>query len=302
VLTFATPQSMFDAEFPGHYLRLVKRIRLSVLALLPPVRGLRATLSASGVSRTVVVRDTFGTVTLRRDPESIAFTSAVGATGLFELAPEDGRLGPFEGMGVDTVWQLELPRPANPFDYRTISEVLLTVEYTALSSAEYRDDVIRTLAAQVSADATFSVRDQFADAWFALNNPDALDDPNARMRLRLPLTADDFPHNLDDIRVEQLTLFVVRDDALAEELTVLSVQHGEPGASVTAGPVVTGNGVAGTRHPGAAPWQAFVGTSPVGEWDFQLPDTAAVRSWFTRELIKDLVVVFTVSASTPQWP
>jgi hypothetical protein len=302
VLTFATPQSLFDAEFPGHYLRLVKRIRLSVLALLPPVRGVRATLSASGVSRAVVVRDTFDTVTLRRDPESIAFTSAVNATGLFELAPEDGKLGPFEGMGVDTVWQLELPRPANPFDYRTIADVLFTIEYTALSSTEYRDDVVRTLSGTVSADATFSVRDQFPDAWFALNNPDALDDPADRMRLKLPLTTDDFPRNLDAIQVEQLTLFAVRDDSLAEELTVLSVKHVIPGTTVTAGQVITGDGVAGTRHPGAAPWQTFVGTSPVGEWEFQLPDTVAVRSWFARELIKDLVVVFTVSAETPQWP
>ncbi|NUR62906.1 MAG: hypothetical protein HOV87_30270 [Catenulispora sp.] len=302
VLTFATPQSLFDAEFPGHYLRLIKRVRLSVLALLPPVRGLRATFSASGVSRAVVVRDTFDTVTLRRDPESIAFTSAVDATGLFQLAAEDGKLGPFEGMGVDTVWQLELPRPANPFDFRTIADVLLTIEYTALSSAEYRDDVIRTLAGQVSADATFSVRDQFADAWFALNNPDALDNPADRMRLRLPLTVDDFPRNLDGIQVEQLTLFVVRDNSLAEELTILSVQHNAPGSSVTAGPVVTGGGVAGTRHPGAAPWQTFVGTSPVGEWLFQLPDTVAARSWFARGLIKDLVVVFTVSAAGPDWP
>ena len=52
-------------------------------------------------------------------PESIAFTSPINATGLFELEPESGLLLPFEGMGVDTVWQLELPKAANPFDYRT---------------------------------------------------------------------------------------------------------------------------------------------------------------------------------------
>ena len=126
VLTFATPQELFDREFPGHYLRLIKRVRVSVIALLPPVRGVRATLSASGVSRTVVARGPFDTVTLRRQPESIAFTSPTNATGLFDLEPESGLLLPFEGMGVDTVWQLELPKAANPFDYRTIADVLLT--------------------------------------------------------------------------------------------------------------------------------------------------------------------------------
>jgi hypothetical protein len=302
VLTVATPQSLFDADFPGHYLRLVKRIKLSVLALLPPVRGLRATLSASGVSRAVVVRDTFDTVTLRRDPESIAFTSAVNANGLFDLAPEDGKLGPFEGMGVDAVWQLEMPKPANPFDYRTIADVLLTIEYTALDSREYRDNVIRTLAGQVSADASFSVRNEFPDAWYALNNPDTLDNPAARMLLRLPLTADDFPRNLTDVQVSQLTLFAVRDDSLTQELTVTTVRHSTPGASTVAGLVITGGGVAGTRHPGGAPWQTFAGESPVGDWEFQFKDTAAVRSQFTTEQILDLVVVFTVSASIPAWP
>ncbi|MCA1727214.1 MAG: hypothetical protein LC722_06085 [Actinobacteria bacterium] len=302
VLTVATPQSLFDADFPGHYLRLVKRIKLSVLALMPPVRGLRATLSASGTSRSVVVRDTFDPVTLRRDPESIAFTAAINANGLFELEPDDGKLLPFEGMGVDAVWQLEMPKAANPFDFRTIADVLLTIEYTALDSREYRQSVIRTLADQVSADRSFSVRDEFPDVWYALHNPDTVDVPADRMRLTLPLTADDFTRNLTDLEVTQLTLFVVRDDSLTAELTVSAVRHTTAGVTTAAGPVVTGGGVAGTRHPGAAPWQAFVGTSPVGNWQFQFQDTAAVRSWFTHEQIQDLVVVFTISATTPAWP
>jgi hypothetical protein len=302
VLTVATPQSLFDADFPGHYLRLVKRVSISVLALVPPVRGLRATLSASGVSRAVVVRDTFDTVTLRRDPESIAFTSAVNANGLFELAPDDGKLLPFEGMGVDAVWQLELPKAANPFDYRSIADVLLKIEYTALDSPEYRQNVIRTLPNEVSADRSISVRDEFLDAWYALSNPDSLDDPAERMRLRLPLTADDFPRGLEDLRISQLTLFVVRDGTLTAELTIPSVRHTAAGVTTEAGPVVTSGGIAGTRHPGGAPWQDFVGTSPIGDWEFRFEDTAAVRAWFSREQIRDLVVVFTVSATTPAWP
>ena len=145
MLTFATPEELFDRDFPGHYLRLIKRVKVSLIALRPALRGVRATLSASGVSRTVVARDPFDTVTLRREPESIAFTAPIGATGLFELEPEGAMLLPFEGMGVDTVWQLALPKAANPFDYRTIADVLLTIEYTALDSPEYRQNVIRSL-------------------------------------------------------------------------------------------------------------------------------------------------------------
>jgi hypothetical protein len=102
VTSFPTPQELFDREFPGHYLRLITRVRISVIALVPPVRGLRATLSASGLSRAVVARGPFDTVTLRRQPESIAFTSPINATGRFDLEPESGLLRPFEGMGVDS--------------------------------------------------------------------------------------------------------------------------------------------------------------------------------------------------------
>ncbi len=59
VLTFATPEALFDQEFPGHYLRLIKRVKVSLIALVPPVRGVRASLSASGLSRTVVSGDKF---------------------------------------------------------------------------------------------------------------------------------------------------------------------------------------------------------------------------------------------------
>lgn len=97
----ATTQELFDRSFPGHYLRLVKKVKVTVVALVPALRGLRATLSASGVSRAVVARGPFDTVTLRRDPESIAFTSPLGATGLIDLEPEGAMLLPFEGMGVD---------------------------------------------------------------------------------------------------------------------------------------------------------------------------------------------------------
>jgi len=92
VLVFATPMDMFDREFPGRYLRLVKRVRVSLIALIPPVRGVRATLSASGLSRVVLAGDQFVTVVLNRSPEAIAFTSPLNATGLFELEPESSVL------------------------------------------------------------------------------------------------------------------------------------------------------------------------------------------------------------------
>ena len=158
VMTFATPMEFFDRDFPGHYLRLVKRVRVSVIALIPPVQGICATLSTTGISRVVVGGDVFQTQIVRRDPESIALSSPRDATGLFDLEPQGEMLLPFEGLGVDARWELRMPKPANLFDYRTLADVLLTIDYTALDSVEYREQVIQTLDRPVSADRPFSFR------------------------------------------------------------------------------------------------------------------------------------------------
>jgi hypothetical protein len=38
-LVFATPMTLFDTDFPGHYLRLIRQVRTSVVALIPPDRA-----------------------------------------------------------------------------------------------------------------------------------------------------------------------------------------------------------------------------------------------------------------------
>ncbi|MGL5860855.1 MAG: hypothetical protein ACRCY9_06340, partial [Phycicoccus sp.] len=301
MLTFATPQGLFDQEFPGHYLRLVKRVKLSIIALLPPGRGVRATLSASGLSRVVVARGPFDTVGLHRQPESIAFTSSINATGMFELEPEGNLLLPFEGMGVDAVWQLELPRPANPFDYRSVADVLITFEYTAFSSPAYRDRVVRELDRSFDGDRTFSLRNQFPDAWYDLNNPDTVDQ-DRRMRATMTLEPGDLPPHVTDLRVRHLTAFVLRKDDLVEELTFAEFSHTSGGRTVTAGEVTTTGGIASTRRPSGTPWGLLLGGDPLGEWEFALEDDPVVRSWLAEELIEDIVLVVSLSGTTPEWP
>jgi Tc toxin complex TcA C-terminal TcB-binding domain len=299
LLVFATPMEMFDREFPGHYLRLIKRVRLSLFAL---VRDVRATLSASGLSRVIVAGDEFSSVTLSRSPEAIAFTSPLNATGLFEMEPENGLLLPFEGMGVDTVWQLELPKPANPFDYRTIADVLLTIEYTALNSYEYRQEVLRGQDRSFSGDRAFSVRDQFPDAWYELNNPESVADEVSRMRVILPIRRDDFPPHLEELAVQELTLFCLRKDGFTQELSINSLRYTPPGGeAITAAGVRTTGGIIGTRRPNGAAWIVMVGHDPVGEWSIQLENTDPVRGWFKDGSIQDLVLVVTVTGVTPAW-
>jgi hypothetical protein len=101
VLRFATPMDLFDHDFPGYYLRLIKRVRVSVVALIPPTRGICATLANHGISRVVVpgALSGFETTIVRRDPQLIALTSPANSTGLFDLTDtQSGMLLPFEGL------------------------------------------------------------------------------------------------------------------------------------------------------------------------------------------------------------
>jgi hypothetical protein len=66
-------------------------------------------------------------------------------------------------MGVDTLWEFRLLKAANRFDYRTIADVLIIMEYTALNSFTHRQQVFQTLTPTVSGDRPCGFRSQFAD-------------------------------------------------------------------------------------------------------------------------------------------
>ncbi|MEW5926789.1 MAG: neuraminidase-like domain-containing protein [Gemmatimonadota bacterium] len=170
-MTFTTLMDWFDRDFPGHYMRLVKSVGVTVVGLIPPGEGIRATLSNPGISRVMVGPPFDQPTEIQRQPESVSVTAPNHGTGLFELRFDDPVLLPFEGSGVETTWTLEMPRAANRFDYGTLADVLLTVSYTALDDSTYRDRVVQRLGSAVEGINAFSIRTAFADAWYHLHNP-----------------------------------------------------------------------------------------------------------------------------------
>jgi hypothetical protein len=300
-LPFATPMALFDQGFPGHYLRLIERVHVSLIALIPPTHGIRATLIASGLSRVVSGGDVFQTIVVRRDPELIAFTSPSNATGLLELEPEGELLLPFESMGVDTNWELQLPRAANPFDYRTIADVLFTVEYTALNSFTYRQQVIQELDDTVSAERAFSVRDQFPDQWYALHNPGRTTNP---MTVTFKTAHTDFPPNVDDLRIQQVLLAFVRAEGQSFEVASAQLRITPQGETIAVGGTSGSSldGLISTRRSNASGWTALIGKSPVGAWELALPNTEEMKNRFKNEEIDDILLVLTYAGRTPAWP
>jgi hypothetical protein len=299
VMPFATPMHLFDRDFPGHLLRLIRRVRTSVIALTPPTQGIRATLSSLGNSRVVIRGGAFQTVLVRHDPQSVALSSPREATGLFELEQQSEMLFPFESLGVDTAWELRLPKPANPFDYRTIADVLFTIEYTAVDDPDYRQQVIQQLDRRADGDRAFSFRHELPDQWYELHNPEENATTTA---VRFRVDRDDFPPNVDQIKLAHVALYFSRADSESFEVPITHLRlTAASGAGAVGGGAATNDGIASTRRGNAGAWTTMIGKAPFGDWELALP-TQDVRDYFEEDRINDLLLVLSYSGEAPAWP
>jgi hypothetical protein len=299
VLRFNTPGELFDRSFPGHYLRLIRRVRTSIVALIPPVRGISASLSTPGISRVVLGEEgSFREAIVWREPEMVALTSPNGATGVFELDAQSEMLLPFESMGVDTTWELQLPRAANAFDFRTIADVLFTIDYTALNAMEYRRQVLERLDRQVGGQYAISLRNQYPDQWYALSNAPA----GTAVTLSLALRREFLPPGLSALAVESLVLYVAPSQEVQRVgATFAELQFpmtGSTPARQSAGSAASLDGIISTRR---GSWLQVVGATPCGEWQLTVADAVMLQQIRAGE-VDDIVLVLGYRAERPSWP
>jgi hypothetical protein len=208
---FALPEALFDVDFPGHYMRRIKSASLTIPAVIGPYASVNGTLRL--VSSDIRVDDRLaGGSYARQNPDSrfrngrcatdsIVVSSAQADSGLFETNLRDDRYLPFEGAGALSTWRLELCTAFHPFDYQSISDVVLHLRYTARQgSSDFRSQVETQLDAAVNRIATatgevglrraFSLRHEFPSQWQRFASAPA--DGGAPM-FAMRITADRFP-------------------------------------------------------------------------------------------------------------
>jgi hypothetical protein len=193
-----------------------------------------------------------------------------------------------------------MPKAANFFDYRTIADVLVTIEYTALNSFDYSQQVIQSLRQSTSADRPFSFRNQLSDQWYDLHNPDQTKTP---MVVRFTTDRSDFPANIEALKIQHVVLYFARTNGATFEVPVRRlgfVEDGVPGA--TGGAATSIDGIISTRRGNAGSWMSMIGKSPFGEWELALPDTQETRDLFKAEKIQDVLFVITYFGRTAEWP
>ena len=146
-----------------------------------------------------------------------------------------------------------------------------------------------------------SLRDQFADQWYALHNPLPGEAP---LTVDFTLSRSSFPPNVDELQLQQVLFTVACADGATFEIGPTQLTLTPSGETAPVGGTVDGtvDGVVSTRRGNAAAWVPLIGRAPVGAWQLTLPDTEEMRSRFRNEEIDDLLLILTYEGRTPAWP
>jgi hypothetical protein len=213
------PESLYDRDCPGHYMRRLKNVSLSLPSVVGPYTNVNCTLTLlrSIVRKSPLLRDG----EYKRAPadddrfldyvdsaQSVVTSGASNDSGMFETNLRDERFLPFEGAGAVGTWRLELPKDFRLFDHATISDVILHVRYTARQGGELLGNQALTEIREVLAKANesglallFSLRHDFPTEWSAFANGTG----NFAVQLR----KDYFPYmvNSETLAIDALELY-----------------------------------------------------------------------------------------------
>jgi Tc toxin complex TcA C-terminal TcB-binding domain/Neuraminidase-like domain len=209
------PEPLFDIDYPGHYMRRIKSVSLTIPCVVGPYTSVNCTLTllknktrTSNLLASQYAEDIDNGddrfVTNFTAIQSIATSHAQNDSGMFELNFRDERYLPFEGAGAVSRWRLELSPMFPQFDYETISDVILQLRYTARDGGVgLKNAAIQALKATLADDTgvplsrLFSLRHEFPGEWQKLIHAPASSEADPVMRSsNLALVKNRFPFYL----------------------------------------------------------------------------------------------------------
>lgn len=194
---FALPEVLFDMDYPGHYMRRIRSVALTVPCVVGPYTSLNCTLrllehrfrmSAIAKDKNDYAEkldetdDRFHTVNV--PISAIALSSGQNDSGVFELNFRDERYLPFEGAGAISKWRIELPAEFRQFDYDTISDVVMHLRYTSMDGGDKLKGVATGVVTQFIKDveelskeeglfAFFDLKQDLSSEWYRAVQPPA---------------------------------------------------------------------------------------------------------------------------------
>lgn len=223
-----------------------------------------------------------------------------------------------------------MPKAANQFDFDTIADIILTIEYTCEYDTDYYDQVKSKLSDTVDITRVFSFRNQFPDLWYELRNSTNDSGPANNINFNgyagnnvtdtlLPTVSldfqtarQDFPPNIDDMVISAVGLYI----AGAKNKNVVIdnfrfVDENAIGNGSTGGDGVGGSAQASPNDDGlistpplkgnAMAWNAICNKKPFGQWTLQIKDQPTLEL-LKSDQVSDIIFILTIKGRTPPWP
>jgi len=269
--TIDIPEIAFEIFYPGQYRRLIKYVRLTIPSVVGPYVNVSAklTLLKDWIEKS-------DKATLEQNTPtgytSISTSGAVNDAGMFDFNFRDTQYFPFEGRGAISNWQLELPSTIRAFNYDTISDVLLTISYTALEGD--RDFVETALVTMLTAYATnpayglfkvISLKHEFPNAFHRLLNPQAGDSQFTEFNIE----NSHFPYFLKDktLAITKTKIYLKPQSEKSITLPASLIVNETNTISWTDGDDVSYLGSTGDKNKIKGGTVSITAGSPIKKWD-----------------------------------
>lgn len=232
------PEWMFDLDYPGHYMRRIKNMTLTIPCVVGPYTGVHCRLTLLSSTTRIDPRladplsgccdgctkgdgyhalpDDTRIVKAYAATEAIATSSGQNDSGMFELNFHDERYLPFEFAGAVSRWRIELPPENNQFDFDTLSDIIMHLNYTAREGGDVLRKVVNECAQEHLPDSGirfFDIRHDFPDAWQIFKGRVADEKPCRDLNLRLSRNMFPFLPGRCIISVHRLELFFEAPEA-----------------------------------------------------------------------------------------
>lgn len=273
------PEALFDLDCAGHYLRRIQSVSLSIPCVTGPYTSVNCTLRQ--LKSSIRYTSELGVRPYARQPDDLRFGDTVGTTesivtssgvtdgGVFELNARDERYLPFEGSGVISDWHLALPADFRQFDYDTIADVVMHIQYTARDGGpdlkkKALEELVVLVNDMVLADGRqglallLSARRDLAHQWPRFLNPPAGD-----QTLTIDLTQNRLPYLFTgrQILIDTADIFVKVHEDFAATHTAQNLKVTlAPGTTASTQPLAL------TEENGLLRGQWTTGGGAVGDW------------------------------------
>ena len=290
--TVTLPELFFDIDYPGHYMRRIKSVALTIPCVAGPYTSINCTLTLQSSKIRInsnlqgSQQDPYVESSSGSDPRfvynfgatgAIATSSAQNDSGMFEVNFRDERYLPFEGNGAISTWRIDLPADCNAFDFETISDVIIKLNYTArdggspLATAARQSRNAALAATPAVQQRLFSAKHEFFNGWYRFLHPAGA---GTSQVLPLNLTAERFPFLFrgKTLTIRALQVFLKLSDAFAGSYAgapgykgnglPLPITLAQAGSSTTFPATLTLNTVTGL--PSAEVLQGK--TASIGSW------------------------------------